>query len=80
MHGLVDELNDTRTEMIGMKPKDVIVLDEVSLVDQGVYPLEDKLPENRLYLYLLQPGEEHDDQQRNDGEQCIGCGLRELTY
>ena len=29
---LVDELNDTETEMIGMKPKDAIVLDEVPLV------------------------------------------------
>ena len=27
-YGLVDELNDMQTEMIGMKPKDVIKLDE----------------------------------------------------
>ena len=33
LYGLVDELNDTTTEMIGMKPKDVIKLDEVSLVN-----------------------------------------------
>ena len=33
LYGLVDELNDTTTEMIGMKPKDVIVLDEVPLVN-----------------------------------------------
>ena len=33
LYGLVDELNDTITEMIGMKPKDVIVLDQVPLVD-----------------------------------------------
>ena len=32
LHGLVDELNDTTTEMIGMKPKDAIKLDEVPLV------------------------------------------------
>ena len=32
LYGLVDELNDTETEMIGMKPKDTIVLDEVPLV------------------------------------------------
>ena len=30
-YGLVDELNDTQTEMIGMKPKDAIVLDQVPL-------------------------------------------------
>ena len=33
LYGLVDELNDTTTEMIGMKPKDAIVLDEVLLVN-----------------------------------------------
>ena len=60
---MVDELDDTTTEMIGMKPKDVIVLDEVPLVNQENYPEEDKLPEDGLYHYLLQPGEEHDDQQ-----------------
>ena len=30
-YGLVDELNDTETEMIGMKPKDAIKLKEVPL-------------------------------------------------
>ena len=33
LYGLVDELNDMETEMIGMKPKDAIKLDEVPLVD-----------------------------------------------
>ena len=31
LYGLVDELNDMQTEMIGMKPKDAIKLDEVLL-------------------------------------------------
>ena len=31
LYGLVDELNDMETEMIGMKPKDAIVLDQVFL-------------------------------------------------
>ena len=64
LYGFVDELNDTTTEMIGMKPKDVIKLNEVPLVKREVYPQEDKLPEDGLYRYLLQPGEEHDDQRR----------------
>ena len=55
LYGLVNELNDTTTEMIGMKPKDVIVLDEVPLVNREAYPEEDKLPEDGLYRYLLQP-------------------------
>ena len=62
LYGLVDELNDTTTGIIGMKPKDAIKLDEVPLVKREVYPEEDKLPEDGLYRYLLQPGEEHDDQ------------------
>ena len=33
LYGLVDELNDMETEMIGMKPKDAIKLDEVPLVN-----------------------------------------------
>ena len=62
LYGLVDELNDMQTEMIGMKPKDASKLDEVPLVNQENYPEEDKLPEDGLYRYLLQPGEENDDQ------------------
>ena len=48
--------------MIGMKPKDAIKLNEVPLVNQESYPEEDTLPEDGLYRYLLQPGEEHDNQ------------------
>ena len=32
LYGLVDELNDTEMQMIGMKPKDAIKLDQVPLV------------------------------------------------
>ena len=32
LYGLVDKLNDMETEMIGMKPKDAIKLNEVPLV------------------------------------------------
>ena len=64
LYGLVDELNDTETEMIGMKPKDAIKLKEVPLVARESYPPEDTLSEDGLYQYLLQPSEEHDDQRR----------------
>ena len=64
LYGLVDELNDTTTEMIGMKPKDAIKLKEVPLVTRESYPPEEVLPEDGLYRYLLQPGEEHNDQHR----------------
>ena len=62
LYGLVDELNDMETEMIGMKPKDAIKLKEVPLFNQEAYPPEEVLPEDGLYHYLLQPSEEHDDQ------------------
>ena len=62
LYELVDELNDTTTEMIGMKPKNVIKLDEVPLVKREAFPSEEKFPEEGLYRYLLQPSEEHDDQ------------------
>ena len=62
LYGLVDKLNDTETQMIGMKPKNAIKLNQVPLVNRENYPPEDTLPEDGLYRYLLQPGEEHDDQ------------------
>ena len=55
-------MNDTQAEMIGMKPKDAIVLDQVLLVARESDPSKDTLPEDGLYRYLLQPGEEHNDQ------------------
>ena len=62
LYGLVDKLNNTETEMTGMKPKNAIVLDQVPLVTRESYPPEEVLPEDGLYQYLLQPSEEHDDQ------------------
>ena len=62
LYGLVAELNDMETEMIRMKPKDAIKLNEVPLVTRESYPEEEVLPEDGLYRYLLQPGKEHDDQ------------------
>ena len=63
LYRLVDILNDTKTQMTGMKPKNVIKLNQAPLVNQENYPPEETLPEVGLYRYLLQPGEEHDDQQ-----------------
>ena len=82
LYELVDELNDTETEMIGMKPKDAIRLNEVPLVAQESYPPEEVLPEDGLYRYLLQPGEEHDDQWRRATDRIWSKGtyrLREIA-
>ena len=82
LYGLVDELNDTETEMIGMKPKDAIKLDEVPLVKQENYPPEEILPEDGLYRYLLQPGEKHDDKRHRATDRIWSKGtyrLREIA-
>ena len=49
LYGLVDEVNNTETEMIGMKPKDAFELNEVPLVTQESYPPEEVLPVDELY-------------------------------
>lgn len=64
LYKLIDRLNDTKTQMIDMKPKDAIIMKEVPLVNQESYPSEVELPQGGLYRYLLQPGEEHDDGRR----------------
>ena len=82
LYGLVDELNDTETEMIGMKPKNAIKLNEVPLVTQESYPEEEELPEDGLYQYLLQPSEEHDDQRCRATDRIWSKGtyrLREIV-
>ena len=64
LYKLIDSLNNNKTQMIDIKPKDAIKLKEVPLVNQESYPPEEKLPEDGLYRYLLQPGEEHGDQRK----------------
>ena len=46
--------------MTGMKPKEVIELKKVPLEESC--PREDTLPKEGFYCYLLQLGEEHNDQ------------------
>ena len=68
--------------MIGMKSKDAIRLNEVPLVIPESYPPEEILPEDGLYHYLLQPGEEHDDQRCRATDRICSKGtyrLREIT-
>ena len=61
LYGLVEHLNNTKTQMIGMSSKDAIKLKKVPLVKGENYPPEDMLPEDGLYHYLLQPREKHND-------------------
>ena len=72
--GLVDHLNEMKTQMIGMSPKDTIGLKEVPLLEN--YPLENTLPEDGLHHYLLQHGK---NMTTNVEEQWIEYGQRRLT-
>ena len=54
LYELVDKLN-METQMTGMKLKDVIKSNQVSPVNQEIYPPEDTLPDDGLFHYFLQP-------------------------
>ena len=58
----VNNMNNIKSLMIIMKPKDAIKLDTNPL--DKTYPEETVLPEDGLYRYLYQPGEQHGDQKR----------------
>ena len=58
----VNKMNNTKSLMIDMRPKDAIKLDTVPLDKR--YPEETILPEDGLYRYLYQPGKQHRDQKR----------------
>ena len=62
LNKIVNKMNNTVSSMIGMKPKDAIKLETVPL--DKTYPEETVLPEDGLYRYLYQPGEQHWDQKR----------------
>ena len=53
LYGLVDKLNDTETQMTGMKPSDAIKLNQVPLIKQENYLPEDTLPEDGLYRFFV---------------------------
>ena len=53
-------MNNSVSLMIGMKPKDTIKLGTIPLDKNN--PEKTVLPEDSLYRYLYQPGEQHGDQ------------------
>ena len=60
MNKIVNKMNNTVSSMIGMRPKDAIKLDTVPR--DKTYPKETPIPEDGLYRYFYQPGEQHGDQ------------------
>ena len=59
---ILNKMNNTKSLIIDMKPKDAIKLDTVSL--DKTYPEETLLPEDGLYRYLYQSNEQHGNQKR----------------
>ena len=77
LYGLVDELSNMETEMIGMKPKDAIELNEVPLVT-----LERVILKKRYCLKMGCIDTYYDpvkNTMTNDAEQLIEYGPREPT-
>ena len=62
LNKIVNKMNNTKSLMIDMKPKDAIKLNTVPL--DKTYPEETILPGDGLYRYLYQPDEQHGDQKR----------------
>ena len=62
LNKIVSRMNNTESLMIDMKPKKATELDTVPL--DKTYPEETVLPEDGLYRYLYQPGEQHGDKKR----------------
>ena len=62
LNEIVNKINNTKSSMTDMKPKDATKLDTVP-VDK-TNPKETVLPKDGLYRYLYQPGEQYGDQKR----------------
>ena len=62
LNKVVNKMNNTVLWMIDMKPKDTIKLDTIPL--DKIYPEETALPEDGLYRYLYQPGEQHGNKKK----------------
>ena len=59
---IVNKMSNTVSSMIDIKPKDAIKLDTIPLDKK--HPEETVQPDDDLYRYLYQPGEQHGDKKR----------------
>ena len=64
LSNIVNKMNSTKSSMIDMKPQDAMERDTVQL--DKTCPEENVLPEDGLYRYLYQPGEQHGDLKRRE--------------
>ena len=62
LSGIVDELNKEKNSMTGLAPATAIKRKILKLKHK--YPPEEVMPEDGLYRYLYQPGEQHGNQRQ----------------
>ena len=74
LNKIANKMNNTKSLTTGMKPKDAIKLDTISL--NNTYPGETVLPEDGLYRYLYQPAEQHGDQKKDRQQTPAGVKIR----
>ena len=77
LYKIVSGINNTKLARIGMTPSKAVKLEDVTLAIEK-YPKEDVAPEDGLYRYLLQPGEEHGDQKRRATDRIWSKGTFRL--
>ena len=70
LNKIVNNMNNTKSSMIDMKPKDAIK-QEIILLEK-TYPEQTVIPEDGLYRYLYQPSEQHKD--KKDEPQTLSGG------
>ena len=61
---VVNKVNNTKSSMTDMKPKNAIKLDIIQLGKSKTYPEENEIPKDIFYRYLHQPSEQHGYQKR----------------
>ena len=64
MYGLIDKRNDTESQMIGRKLKDAIKWGKCTQSIKKIITLSD----DGLHSYFVHPGEEYDDQLKEQQE------------
>ena len=79
LYKTISNLNNTKLKRIGMAPAKAIKLDEVTLKLKP-YPKEDIAPEDGLYRYFLEPGEENNDSKRRATDNIWSRGTFRLDH
>ena len=70
LNSIVKKISNKKSFMTGLKPKDANKLGTAKLHKSGKYVEVNVLPQDRLYRYLYQRGDQHGDKKK-DGLQIL---------